>query len=277
MLVAVAALPVDPRPIVRGDAEAGVLLLHGLTGTPHEVHPIADAVDEAGYAIRAPLLAGHADLDALERSTWRDWYDSAHAAFESLHDGGRRRVVVVGFSMGSLLALRLAALRASQVEGVVAISVPLRFAWWQRRAILAMAKLRGNRLLRSTVGVLPKDGGPDIRVMREVDGSPSLEGFPYPALAELLALQDEASDLLPHVRAPTLLLHGRYDHTAPVELSAEVSQALGSSRVEREVLPRSFHGVGLDLDRAQACATIVRFLHSLDLLVQPPPPHETTP
>jgi carboxylesterase len=257
---------VDPRPFALGDADVGVLLLHGLTGTPHEVRPLADALHEAGYAVRAPLLAGHTDLDALERSTWRDWYASASEAFEHLHDQGRRKVVVLGFSMGSLLTLRLAALRASDLHGVIAISVPLRFPWWQRRAIVAMAKLRRSRFLGGTVGILPKDGGPDIRVMREVDDSPSLEGFPYPALAELLALQDEVADLLPHVRAPALLLHGRYDHTAPVELSAEVSQALGSARVEREVLPRSFHGIGLDLDRDRACASIVRFVDSLGLL-----------
>ncbi|MBV1858317.1 MAG: alpha/beta fold hydrolase [Nannocystaceae bacterium] len=259
------AQAVDPRPIARGDADVGVLLLHGLTGTPHEVHALADALYEAGYAVRAPLLAGHTDLHALERSTWRDWYGSAAEAFERLRSHGQRKVVVLGFSMGSLLTLRLAALRAAEVSAAVAISVPLRFPWWQRRAIVAMAKLRGSRLLRRAVGILPKDGGPDIRVMREVEGSPSLEGFPYPALAEMLALQAEVADLLPHVRVPTLLVHGRYDHTAPVEFSAEVSQAIGSARVEREILPRSFHGVGLDIDREQACAAVVKFVHSLRL------------
>lgn len=259
----------DPRPIARGDADVGVLLLHGLTGTPHEVHPLADALHEAGYAVRAPLLAGHADLAALEKSTWRDWYASASEAYEQLRGDAPREVAVLGFSMGALLALRLAALRSGEVRGVVAISTPLRFPWWQRRAILAMAKLRGSSLLRATVGILPKDGGPDIRVMREVDDSPNLEGFPYPALAELLALQGEVADLLPHVRAPTLLLHGRYDHTAPVELSAEVSQALGSARVERKILHRSFHGVGLDLDRDEACGAVVQFVDSLDLTATP--------
>ena len=206
------------------------------------------------------------DAGALERSTWRDWYATASEAFEDLRDGGRREVVVLGFSMGSLLSLRLTALRSAEVRGVIAISVPLRFPWWQRRAIVAMAKLRRSKLLHGAVGILPKDGGPDIRVMREVDDSPSLEGFPYPALAELLALQEEVAELLPHVRAPALLLHGRYDHTAPVELSAEVSQALGSARVERQVLPRSFHGVGLDLDREQACRATVEFVDSLHLM-----------
>jgi carboxylesterase len=264
--VAASNLAVDPRPIARGDSEVGVLLLHGLTGTPHQVRGMADALHQAGYAVRAPLLAGHTDLDALERTTWRDWYGSANEAFEQLRDGGQRKVAVLGFSMGSLLALRLAALRSSEVQGLVAIAVMLRFPWWQRRAIVAMAKLRRNRLLHGAVGVLPKDGGPDIRVMREVEGSPGLDGFPYPALAELVALQDEVADLLPHVRAPTLLLHGRYDHTAPVELSADVSQALGSSRVERQILERSFHGVGLDLDRDEACDAVVDFIDSLRLL-----------
>lgn len=262
---------VDPRPIVRGEADTAVLLLHGLTGTPHEVRSLADALHAAGYAVRAPLLAGHTDLDALERSTWRDWYRSAFEAFEQLQSEARN-VVVLGFSMGSLLALRLAALRSDDVHGVVAISVPLRFPWWQRRAIMTMAKLRSSSLVGSVVGVLPKDGGPDIRVMREVDDSPSLEGFPYPALAELCGLQDEVFDLLPHVRAPALLLHGRYDHTAPVQLSQDVSQALGSSRVEREVLPRSFHGIGLDLDRDRACDRIVRFVDSIDPSRQPSTP-----
>ncbi len=240
-------------------------MLHGLTGTPHEVHALAEALYAAGYAVRAPLLAGHSDMGTLERSTWRDWYGTARDAFDDLRDNGSRRAVVLGFSMGSLLALRMAALRARELEGVIAISVPLHFSWWQRRAIVAMAKLRTSRLLGGVVGFLPKDGGPDIRVQREVEDSPSLEGFPYPALAEMCGLQDEVAGLLPHVRAPALLLHGRYDHTAPVAQSEQVSQALGSARVEREVLPRSFHGVGLDLDRAQACEAVVRFVDSLDL------------
>ena len=256
---------VDPRPIALPGDGAGVLLLHGLTGTPHDVRPMAHALHAAGFTVRAPLLAGHTDLAALERSTWRDWYASAREAFEALRarpsrpGDGPRPVVVLGFSMGSLLALRLAALHRDELAGIVAISVLLRLPGWQRGAIHALARLRGSRLLRNVVGVLPKHGGPDIRVQREVDGSPSLRGFPYPALCELVALQDEVLELLPHVRAPTLLLHGRYDHTAPVEQSELCAQRLGAEQVWRQVLPRSFHVVGLDLDRDRVCAEVVDF------------------
>ena len=239
------------------------MLLHGLTGTPHEVSPMADALRDAGFAVESPVLAGHSDLEALERSTWRDWYASGYDAFETLRDGGRRPVIVLGFSMGSLLALRLAALHPEELAGLIVISVPLHFEGWKRGAIRTLARLRATPILGDVLGVWPKLGGPDIRVQREVEESPSLRGFPYPALAELLALQDEVAELLPHVRAPTLLLHGKYDHTTPPEQSEQVAQRIAASRVRVEILPRSFHVVGLDLDRDLVCSEVVDFAREI--------------
>jgi carboxylesterase len=253
---------VDPRPIHRGEGPRGVLLLHGLTGTPYDVAPFAEALHARGFAVRAPLLAGHSDLFALETTSWRDWYASAEAAFDELHAGGRRRVLVLGFSLGSLLALRLAGLRPADVVGLAALSVPLSFRGWQRSAIGALARLRATRGIGRLVGVLPKDG-PDVRSERAFRQSPSLRGFPFPALAEMIALQDEVRDLLPHVRAPLLLLHGRHDHIASVEHCARVAQRVGSSSVHKVILSRSFHILAHDLDREQARAEIVRFAASV--------------
>lgn len=253
---------VDPRPIHRGEGERGVLLLHGLTGTPYDVAPFADALHARGLAVRAPLLAGHSDLASLETTTWRDWYASAEAAFEAFRDGGRRRVMLLGFSLGSLLALRLCALRPAEVEGLCALAVPLAFPGWQRTAIGALARLRTTPGIGRLVGMVPKDG-PDVRVERAFRQSPSLRGFPFPSLAELIALQDEVRALLPRVRAPLLLLHGRHDHIAPVEHCDRVAQRVGSSRVHKQVLPRSFHILAHDLDRAQAQAEIVGFAASV--------------
>jgi carboxylesterase len=272
-----AADPPAPReagPIALGDGPRAVLLLHGLTGTPYEVRPFALALHARGFAVRAPLLAGHADLDALERSGWRDWYGSAEAALRELLDAGAR-VLVLGFSMGGLLALRLAALRRDAVAGLVVVSVPIEQRAWERRAIGALAALRRNPLGRRFVGLLAKHGGRDVRVQREATASPSLDAFPYPALAELVALQDEVGELLPHVRAPLLVVHGRLDHTAPVEHGERISMAVGSSRVERLVLPRSFHLVGLDLDREHAGVRIVDF--ALSVLGDPAVPKESKP
>lgn len=259
---------IDPRPVRRGEAPLAVLCFHGLTGTPYEVRPITDALADRGFAVRAPLLPGHDSLEALERSTWREWYDFAEAAFDALYDGGRRRVLVIGFSMGSLLALRLASLRPHDPAGVVGVSVPLQLEDWKRHAVLALARLRQNRFLHGLVGRRDKSGGRDVRIRREAE-APALDAFPYPTLAEFVALQEEVRELLPNLVAPLLLLHGQYDHVTPPEASARVAQMVSSPRVERTVYPSSFHQLALDLDRDAVCRRIVEF--AVSVLGEPTP------
>lgn len=224
---------------------------------------MAEALEQHGYVVRTPWLAGHRSLETLEETTWRDWYQSAADGLHELWANGQRRVMVLGFSMGALLALRLAALRGFQIEGLVVVSVPLSFDRWARSAIGALARMRTHPRLRRWVGVLPKREGPDIRIRKEAEASPSLRGIPYPALAELIALQDEVKQLLPHVRTPLLLLHGRFDHTAPPQQSRHVAQRVSSPRVELHILPQSFHIVGVDLDRTQLCQHVVEFADSV--------------
>ncbi len=252
-------LPVDAGPFELGRGSASVILLHGLTGTPFEVRPLADRIHAAGYAAHAPRLAGHTDLRALEDSTWRDWYGSAEAVLDDHRKRGRR-VVVLGFSMGALLALRLAAKRPDDVAGVVAISVPLEQPRWQRHAIAGLASLRRKPLVGRWIRPRTKQRGPDIRIWREQARSPSLSAFPYPSLREFVALQREVRACLPRVRTPLLLIHGRLDHTAPVEHSARVAQAVSSPDVRRVILPRSFHIVGRDLDADRAADEVTRFV-----------------
>src|SRR5512140_677964 len=107
----------DPSPVFIPAKGPAALCLHGFTGTPYDVAPVARALAEAGFAVSAPLLAGHGtDVAALAASTWNDWVESAEAALvriKAASDGSP--VSLVGFSMGGLLALRLARTRPYDV------------------------------------------------------------------------------------------------------------------------------------------------------------------
>jgi carboxylesterase len=257
-------VPPTPAParasVALGDGPRRALLLHGLTGTPAEVRPIAEALHAAGFAVRAPLLAGHDDPESLAEHGWRDWYATAEAALRELAGDGR--VVVVGFSMGALLALRLAACRRREVAGVVSISVFLELPAWQAALARVLAALHRHPLHRRFVGHFPKRAV-DVRVFARGQASPSLRAIPYAAIAGLAELQRDVRGRLGHIVAPLLLMHGRYDHTAPPEGSERVAQAVASAAVRRVVLPRSFHIVGDDLDRAQVCDEVVAFARAV--------------
>ncbi|MEI7024350.1 alpha/beta hydrolase [Paenibacillus sp. y28] len=85
-------------------ASRACLLIHGFTGGPYEIQPLADELKQWGWECCVPLLPGHEQLpDSLRHVVWQDWAAAiddeagrlveAYGAFD-----------LVGFSMGGLLA-----------------------------------------------------------------------------------------------------------------------------------------------------------------------------
>ena len=93
---------------------ARVGLIHGLGGTAATMAPLAAALRDAGHECVAVTLPGHGTSpDALEGVGWADWLAAVPQA-----------EVLVGQSMGGVLALAAAAIRGSAVRLVVAVNAP---------------------------------------------------------------------------------------------------------------------------------------------------------
>src|SRR5205823_6146234 len=84
-----------------------------------EVRPLAEHFGRLGCTVEAPVLAGHGGtLADLAATRWSDWLRSAETALEGLERRtGRSPTAICGFSMGGLLALRLARLFPGRVSG----------------------------------------------------------------------------------------------------------------------------------------------------------------
>jgi carboxylesterase len=251
----------DPSPVFVPAKGPAALCLHGFTGTPYDVAPVAHALADAGFAVSAPLLAGHGqDAAALTASTWNDWVASAGAALDRIKvasDGGR--VTLVGFSMGGLLALRLARTRPDDVAALALLSVPLRLPDWQARILRGFGHLPGF-LKRRPFASLRKRGGSDVTDDRVRNATPSLPHMPLASLSELVALGDVVRRDLPFIAQPAFVAHGARDHTVPRSAAFELAGSLASPTVERLWLPRSGHLVILDVEHVELCAAVVRFL-----------------
>ena len=97
---------------------SGVLLIHGLTGTPAEMRFVGKGLHRAGFTVHGMQLAGHCgDTADLLKTGWRDWYRSVGEAADELR-GKVDHMFVAGLSMGALLALKLAADRPNDVDGL---------------------------------------------------------------------------------------------------------------------------------------------------------------
>ncbi len=227
---------------------AGALVLHGFTGTPATVRPVAEALGDAGLAVEVPLLPGHGTAVAdMVPTRFADWSAAADAAYLAL-SVRCHPVAVAGLSMGATLGCWLAA-RHPGVAGLVAIN-PLVLP-----AEPALVEL--IRLMLDAGGTVSEGAGADLAdpEAHEIayDGSPLA-----PALSLYEAL-DDLQDDLPHIRCPVLLMTSAQDHVVHPDNSDHLA-ALVSGPVERITLHHSYHVATLDRDRDKVASATVEFL-----------------
>lgn len=229
------------------------LLLHGFTGDPWEIRPLADALVVAGFRVEAPRLPGHDGTpEALERATHADWTQATAQAFDRLADGGGP-VCVAGLSMGALLALELAARRGLAVTALALMATPLRF--------IGRSRVYGWLLPR--IGVRERwryaDKGPrDVLDQSAVAGSPHTPKIPTRAFIEVEALRRTVVRGLGRVVSPSLVIHARQDHTAWPGSQDILRRRLGGP-VETLRLARSYHLVTVDVEKDLVCESVARF------------------
>ena len=226
----------------------GVIVLHGLGGTPHSVLPITAAVHAAGYATVAPTLPGHGTaVDDLAERTWDEWCDAVGAVADELErraDG----IAVIGQSMGGSIGLHLAATRPD-VRGVATINAP---------ALApdpdAMEHLEW--LLSRGVQAQPA-GAPDIRDPDAHDSA--YADLPVRSLLEMSRGAGAVHEMLSRVAVPVMVVSSAHDGVVD-PANADAIAAGVSGRVARVRLPNSAHVAALDLDRELLCHELLGWL-----------------
>ena len=194
------AFDLRPEPELANGAAA--LCLHGLTGTPYEMRPIAQALVARGIRARGPLGAGHEEgPQRLAATPHRAWLDAARSEFEALRRDCER-VFLVGVSMGGLLCLRLA--QTARVDALVVVGTPL---------VLPPPIPQLLPLLRRVMRFRKKRAA-DIQNPEARARHPGHRLTPLDAVAELIALQGEVIPELAAISAPILVAHGKKDRTA---------------------------------------------------------------
>jgi carboxylesterase len=270
------ARPARPAPGARGVARAA-LILHGFSGTPFEVRPIATHLAAHGYAVSAPLLAGHGEtVAALATTGWRDWLASAERALAALRaevDGAP--VAIAGFSLGGLLALRLAELYPDAVAALAVMAAPLRLRAFDAAAVRLLGRLP-RFLRRGPLAAIPKTRGYDVTDPDMQLRNPGLEAMPVAGAVSLLELGALVRGGLAGVTAPALVVHGELDRTVPLVDSLELVGALGSREIERLWLPRSGHLLAIDVEGRTVVEAIARFFARHVGVGEASPPLEVT-
>jgi carboxylesterase len=248
----------SPFDFVGDEGSAGVLLIHGFTGTPYEMRYLGERLTERGLTAVGPTLPGHGtSIDDLDATRWQDWVAAVDDAFTALR-ARCREVAVVGQSLGGLLALDLASRRSAEMLAVGTLAAPLWLGGLATAVIRAAAP--GRPLARVGLSRLPKLGGSDVRSRDAKRANPSYRAIPLRALRELAAFMRVVDGELAAVCAPTLIVHAADDHTAPVACAARIRNAIGAPVVRSRILTESFHLIAIDVERDVVAAEVAAFI-----------------
>jgi carboxylesterase len=256
----------------RGDT--GVLLAHGITGSPSEMKPLVRKLAATGFTVACPQLSGHCStLKELKQTRWTDWYASLEASLEMLRSHCST-VFVGGLSMGALLALKLAADHPSTVDGVATLSATFFYDGWnvprlRQRYLLPLLVYSPLRHFMSYHEPAPY-GIKDERIRNIIAAvyagdstqMPEKYGyseFPGDTIRETFRLIKVVKRNLGRISAPLLIVHSTEDDMASLENAKFLAANVASSEVETFYVDDTYHVLTLDRRKHDVADRVAAF------------------
>jgi carboxylesterase len=245
-----------PREFFAEGRAPALVAFHGFGGTAAELLPMLRAVASAGFAVDAAALPGHgARVEDLQEQTFDSWLAGARSRANAAA-AKHGRVVLLGFSMGSLLALQLASERPPWLTGLVAMGNAVTV-----RAHTSVPLGLWNRSKRPMPDLyFGKPFAADLVDPTLMDTIVTYDRHPLRAALEVYRGGDRVRPVVARIDCPTLVLHGRRDHVCHWKNATWLASHVSSRDVSVRIFEQSAHVLACDGEREVVAAEVVRFM-----------------
>jgi alpha-beta hydrolase superfamily lysophospholipase len=232
------------------------VIAHGYGEHARRYDHVAAALVADGAGVVALDHHGHGRSDG-ERASVSDPQDFI-ADLDTLVDRVRERhpglpVVLIGHSMGGLIAARYAQQRAGKLAALV-LSAPVIGGNEGFAQLLALDPI-------PVVPIDPSVLSRDPAVGEAYAADPLVYHGPFRReTLEALFIAVEATARGGEITLPTLWIHGEGDALAPLEATAPAAEAIGADRWEKKVYPGAMHEIFNETNRDEVIGDTIRFI-----------------
>lgn len=240
----------------QGTNGAGVLLIHGFTGTPDSLRPVINTLHHNGYTVSAPLLAGHGTTpEQCAQTSWHDWFYTCQKAYMELQEKCTQ-IFIGGLSLGSLLTLKLTLEAPHKPTGIACLATPLYLKPWVTKLIPFAASQFVKPFWK-----YQKKIDVDIKDPVAKKNFWNYRLMPLSCIKSIVDLQKSIRPKLSEITTPTLLIHARHDSTAPYDSMHHVASEISSTTTESVSLENSYHIITLDYEKDLVANTVTHFFN----------------
>lgn len=234
---------------------SGVMILHGFTASLDTVRELFEPLRTLGIRVATPVLRGHGaqSYEQLRGVGWKEWLADAERELK-ITAGTSGRVVVVGHSMGALLALHLAAGFPDLVDSLILATPPLRlFSWFAPGRPLEFLALPVSRLVDTWPMETP------LVDSRTALKPANYERAPTDSIISFFDLVKKTSQVLGRVTVPVLVIHCRKETIVLPESADVVMHGILTPPENKQLiwLEHSGHQVFCDCESDVAVRAVV--------------------
>lgn len=229
-----------------------ILLIHGFTGSPADLRPLAAYLnkDGDGFPVCGILLPGHGTkMEDMMHCNWKSWVVSATIELRRLLES-YQKVSVIGFSMGGDIALCLASKFA--VNRIVTISTPIliknklnyiaeflsifrKYTYWK-----IVSPLHNELCFNYETGY---------------------KGMPVRSIAQLRKLTIAAFNRLHRIKQPILIVQPLKDKVVNLKSPYLIFDNIKSEYKELTLIENSRHNVIVSPERDKLYAAVDKFMN----------------
>ncbi len=243
----------------RKSENIAVLLLHGFTSSTDTVDGLIPYLNKEKIPFERPILRGHGTrYQDLRGVRSRDWYVDAERALIKLHTDGYR-VVVVGLSMGGLVALDLAMRHPEMIAGIVTVAAALKF-----KQLRAMTTQAFDKFIRYWPA---PNAYTDPELAKR---GTNYKRFPLDAFSSLFRYSKRIAERLPEVHVPIRVLQSKADQIVAPESANIIYEKVSSPLRQIVWFEKSGHEMMQDCEAEAVLTEIMNFINAFRVQSETP-------
>jgi len=232
------------------NAQSLVIFIHGFMGGPVQFNDLLELAYERGCSVCAILLPGHGGTGKdFGRYGLADWENHLQNELDK-HKSAYQNIILVGHSMGGLLALNASLQKQNHIRGVVLIATPLKL------------NLSPRSLLRKASLLILPTNHPIKKTYWQAKGFSGFAISPrwLKPTKDFNNLLRKTTQNLPLIFAPVLAIHSLYDETVSYKSADMLYNGLCNTTRKRLTLKKSWHSYYTPKERELTRAALLEFI-----------------